>query len=148
MRHARLLILVLPAILASGCTGLELPALGAAALSTGMGSAVRAGTEYTLGGTAYRTFTLSLEDLVAVSRRTLERMELPVTEATVHGTRLTLTADGIERSVRATFTPISPAVTRLGITVKQGLVRRDRATASEIVTQIEQSVVLLKSASR
>jgi hypothetical protein len=50
--------------------------------------------------------------------------------------------------VRVTLTPISPSVTRLGITVKQGLVRRDRATASEIVSQIEQSAVRLKSATR
>ena len=113
-----------------------------------MGNAVRAGTEYTMTGTAYRTFSLSLEDLVGVTRRTLERMELPITEAEAHDERLTLRAEGIERTVRLTFTPISPTLTRLGISVKQGLVRRDRATASEIVTQIEQSVLLLKSARR
>jgi hypothetical protein len=136
------------AALATGCTGIELPALGAAALSAGVGNAVRAGTEYTTTGTAYRTFTLSLEDLARVTRHTLERMELPITEAKAHDERLTLRAEGIDRTVRLTFTPISPSVTRLGISVKQGLVRRDRATASEIVTQIEQSVLPLKSANR
>jgi hypothetical protein len=135
-------------LMTAGCTGIELPALGAAALSAGVGNAVRAGTEYTVTGTAYRTFTLSIEDLTAVVRGTLERMELPITEVTTHGEQLTLTAQGIHRTVRLTLTPISPAVTRLGITVKQGLVRRDRATASEIVTQIERSPVLLKSAGR
>ena len=149
VRHARLLtVVVAVAGLATGCTGIELPALGVAALSTGMGSAVRAGTEYTLTGTAYRTFTLSLEDLAAVVRRTLERMELPITEAAAHGERLTIVAEGIDRTVHLTFTPISPSVTRLGISVKQGIVRRDRATASEIVTQVEQAIVVLKSAHR
>ena len=148
MGHARVALLAALAGLATGCTGIELPALGAAALSAGIGNAVRAGTEYTVTGTAYRTFTLSLEDLSAVVRRTLEHMELPITEAVAHDERLTLTAEGIERTVRLTFTPISPAVTRLGITVKQGIIRRDRATASEIITQIEQSAVLLKSAGR
>jgi hypothetical protein len=113
-----------------------------------MGSVVRAGTEYTLTGTAYRTFTLSLEELAAVVRRTLDRMELPIVEAAAHDERLTLEAEGIDRTVRLTFTPISPSVTRLGISVKQGALRRDRATASEIVTQIEQAVVVLKSAHR
>jgi uncharacterized protein DUF3568 len=145
---ARIVAVTSIAVLANGCTGIELPALGAAALSAGIGNAVRAGTEYTVTGTAYRTFTLSLEDLAAVVRRTLEHMELPIIEAAAHDERLTLTAEGIERTVRLTFTPISPAVTRLGITVKQGLVRRDRATASEIITQIEQSAVVLKSARR
>jgi hypothetical protein len=148
VRHACVVLLAALAGLATGCTGVELPALGAAALSAGVGNAVRAGTEYTLGGTAYRTFTLSLEDLAAVVRRTLDRMELPVTEAAAHGERLELTAEGINRTLRLTFTPISPSLTRLGITVKQGLVRRDRATASEIVTQVEQSAVHLKSARR
>ena len=148
MRHTRLVLLAALATLASGCTGIELPALGAAALSAGVGNAVKAGTEYTVTGTAYRTFTLPLDDLSAVVRRTLDRMELPVTGAAVHGTRLTLTAEGIDRTVKLTFTPISPAVTRLGITVKQGLIRRDRATVSEIVTQVEQSAALLKSARR
>jgi hypothetical protein len=148
VRYRRVLALALVVGLAAGCTGIELPALGAAALSAGVGNSVKAGIEYTATGTAYRTFSLSLEDLAGVVRRTLDRMELPITEAAAHGERLTLTAEGIGRTVRLTFTPISPAVTRLGISVKQGIVRRDRATASELVTQIEQSAALLKSARR
>ena len=148
VRHSGVLGLVAAASLAAGCTGIELPALGAAAVSAGVGNTVKAGIEYSVTGTAYRTFTLSIEDLSAVVRRTLERMELPVTEAAAHDTRLVLVAEGIDRTVRLTFTPISPSLTRLSISVKQGLVRRDRATASEIITQLEQSVTLLKSARR
>ena len=149
VRHLRVLLIgALVAGLATGCTGIELPALGAAALSAGVGNAVRAGTEYTVTGTAYRTFTLSLEDLAAVVRRTMDRMDLPVTQAEVHGTQLKFTAEGIDRTVQLSLTPISGAVTRLGIAVKRGIILRDRATASEIVTQIEQTVVGLKSARR
>lgn len=111
-----------------------------------MGNAVRAGTEYTMTGTAYRTFTLSPEDLAMVVRQTLERMELPSVEEQEGEGRLTVRAEGIERSVRLTLTPISPSLTRLGVSVKQGLVRRDKATASEIITQIEQALLRLKSA--
>jgi hypothetical protein len=75
-------------------------------------------------------------------------MELPITAASVKGAQLTYVAEGIDRTVRLTFTPISGSVTRLGITVKQGVIRRDRATASEIVTQIEEALVPLKSARR
>ena len=146
--YLRLLIVALVTGLATGCTGIELPALGAAALSAGVGNAVRAGTEYTVTGTAYRTFTLSLEDLAAVVRATLDRMDLPITEAEAHGTKLQFTAQGIHRTVQLSLVPISGAVTRLGISVKRGIILRDRATASEIVTQIEQSVVGLKSARR
>jgi len=81
-------------------------------------------------------------------RRTLDRMDLPVTEAGTKDTQLIYVAEGIHRTVRLTFTPISASVTRLGISVKQGMIRRDRATASEIVTQIEQGLLSLKSAAR
>ena len=130
-------------LLMAGCTGLELPALGAAAVSAGAGSVVKAGTEYTLTGTAYRTFTLPLEDLAAVVRSTLDRMELPVTAAAAHGERLRLTAEGIGRTVQLELAPISPALTRLKVTVRQGLVRNDRATTSEIIGQIEREVAAL-----
>ena len=148
MRQASLALLVLVALLTAGCAGIAVGALGAAVISSGAGSALRAGTEYTVGGTAYRTFTLSLEDLAAIVRRTLDRMDLPVVEARADGARLILRADGIDREVRLTFTPISPATTRLGVTVKQDLIRRDRATASEVVAQVEQSLTAAKSASR
>ena len=151
MRYPRALALAALAAVATGCTGLELAPLGAAAISAGVGNAVKAGTEYTLIGTAYRTFSLPLEDLSGVVRRTLERMDLPVTEAAVHDTRLTLIAEGIDRRVKLTLTPVSPSMTRLGITVKSGLIVRDRATTSELVTQIEQTalpVVTSRNAAR
>ena len=136
------------AFLATGCTGIELPALGAAALSAGLGNVVRTGTEYTLTGTAYRTFALSLEDLAAVVRRTLERMDMPITEASADDMRLKLTAEGINRTVHLTLTPITTSVTRLTVSVKQNFIIRDRATTSELITQIEQALVALKSATR
>jgi len=144
----RLLAVLVLATLAAGCTGIELPALGAAALSAGVGNSVKAGIEYSVTGSAYRTFTLPLEDLAGLVRRTLERMDLPVTEAGTKDTQLIYVAEGIDRTVRLTFTPVSTSVTRLGITVKQGAIRRDRATASEIITQIELGLASLKSAAR
>jgi hypothetical protein len=87
VRQAGLALLVLVAVAFSGCAGIALGALGAAVISSGAGSAVKAGTEYSLGGTAYRTFTLSLEDLAAIVRRTLDRMELPIAESTADGDR-------------------------------------------------------------
>jgi hypothetical protein len=148
VRPTRFAALAVLAALVTGCTGIELAPLGAAALSTGVGNAVKAGTEYTLTGTAYRTFSVPLEDLSVLARRTLDRLDLPVTGAAVHDTRLTLVAEGIDRTVRLTLTPISPSVTRLGVTVKRGPIVRDRATTSELVTQIEQAVLPVAAARR
>jgi hypothetical protein len=146
VRYPRVLALAALAAVATGCTGIELVPLGAAALSAGVGNVVKAGTEYTLTGTAYRTFSVPLEDLALVTRRTRDRLVLPVAEAAVHDTRLTLIAEGIDRTVKLTFTPISASVTRLGVTVKRGPIVRDRATTSEIVAQIELAVLPIVTA--
>ena len=146
VRHREVAAVALLASLATGCTGIELGALGAAAMSAGVGNAVKAGTEYTMTGTAYRTFSLPLEDLAGVVRQTLTRLDLPVTEASVEDEVLRFRAEGIERTVQLTFTPISTSVTRLGISVKQGMIRRDRATTSEIVSQIERTVLAAEQA--
>jgi hypothetical protein len=145
VRPAGLLVSAL-AILSAGCTGLEVAALGAAAVSAGAGSVVKAGTEYTLGGTAYRTFSVPLDDLAAVVRGALGRMQLDVEHARAVEGELVVVATGVDRTVHLRLTPITAAVTRLKLLVKQGIVRRDRATGSEIMTQIEQGVARLNSA--
>jgi hypothetical protein len=129
-----------------GCAGIELTALGVAALSAGAGGVVKAGTEYTLTGSAYRTFSVSLDELSTAVRSTLTRLQFTVQEAVAEDHELSLEAAGIERTVNLRFTPISPAMTRLKVVVRQDLIRRDRATASELLAQIDRDVANLNSA--
>ena len=146
MRHApRTFVVALAGLAASGCTGIELGALGVAALSAGAGSVVKTGTEYTLTGIAYRTFSLPLEDVSAVLRSALARMEFRVDEAAVVNGDLVIVAGGIDCAVHLRLTAITPAVTRLRVSVRKGLISHDRATTSEIVTQLERSVGYLNS---
>ena len=128
----------------AGCAGVALPALGAAALSGGVGSVVKAGTEYTLLGTAHRTFSLPLDELAPSVRATLERLQFFLDEAHADGIELTIEASGIERTVHLRFTPITPAMTRLTVAVGHPL-RRDRATTTELLAQIERGIEQLKS---
>jgi hypothetical protein len=138
-------VIALAGLAAGGCTGVELGAVGVAALSAGAGSVVKTGTEYTLTGIAYRTFSLPLDDLAVVLRSTLARMEFRVDEAAVVAGEMVVVAAGIDCAVHLRLTPITPAVTRLRISVKKGLILLDRATTSEIVTQLERSVAYLNS---
>jgi hypothetical protein len=149
VRHvATLLVATLVGCASGGCTGIELSALAVAALSAGAGSVVKTGTEYTLTGVAYRTFSLSLEDLAGVVRESLERMQFVVEEAEADGYELLIAAGGIDRTVQLRFTPITPGVTRLRVAVTKGrLLFLDRATASELLTQIERTVLHLNSTS-
>ena len=143
--HAAFLLATLITLAAGGCTGIELSALTVAALSAGAGSVVKAGTEYTLTGVAYQTFSVSLEDLAAVVRAQLARTQFTVDEAHADGYELIIVAGGIDRSVHLRFTPITPGVTRLKVAVAKGWIFRDRATASEILGQIERTVAHLNS---
>jgi len=143
--RAALLFAVLIALAAGGCGGIELSALTVAALSAGAGSAVKAGTEYTLTGVAYRTFSVSLEDLAAVVRDQLDRTQFTVESAHADGYELVVVAGGIDRSVHLRFTPITPRVTRLRLAVTKGWIFRDKATASEILAEIERTVSHLNS---
>jgi len=147
VRHTlALLVAAVTSLAAGGCTGIELSALGVAALSAGAGSVVRAGTEYTLTGTAYRTFSLSVDDLSTAVRATLDRLQFTVGEVVAVDHELVVEAAGIGRTVHLRFTPITPAVTRLKVVVRRDLIRRDRATASELLAQIDRDVAYLHSA--
>ena len=145
VRHTLALLVVVTNLAIVGCTGIELSALGVAALSAGAGSVVRAGTEYTLTGAAYRTFSLSLDDLSTAVRSTLVRLEFTVQDAVADDHELIIEAAGIKRTVHLRFTPITPVVTRLKVVVRRDLIRRDRATVSELLAQIDRDAARLSS---
>jgi hypothetical protein len=123
-----------------GCAGLALPAVGAAAVSGSAGGIVRAGTEYTLSGTAYRTFTLPFHELHARVRETLTRLEFEIVDDELLATEGRLEAAAARRTVKIRLTPVTSAMTQMKVIVKQDPIRKDRATTSEIITQIEQDV--------
>jgi hypothetical protein len=118
---------------------LPLGAVGAAAVSSGAGTAMRAGTEYTLGGTVYRTFTASPEILHSTTLATLDRLgvRMNVEERDENGF-VTLRGEAYDRSITIGLEPVTPVMTRLRMVVRRGITR-DRATAAEILAHIEQA---------
>lgn len=117
--------------------GLTGGAVAAAAVGAGAGEVLRAGTEYNLAGTAFRTFTAPVDTLREVTRATLNRMAFTLEREEAMSPGRRIVASGIGRSIEIELEPLSPAVTRVELLVKRGFLRRDRATASEIITQIE-----------
>lgn len=138
-RAATLITLLLLAVSAGGCAALALPGVASMAAG-GAGGAVRAGTEYTLGGTVYRTFALPLDSLHAYTVETLRRLDLSIAEddTTERGRAIHATAS--RRTVAIALERLSDGMTRLELVVKRGAFFRDRATASEIVAQLEGTV--------
>jgi hypothetical protein len=134
-----LAVLVVAAVGLSGCAALGLTALGAGALSGGAGAVVRAGTEYTRTGTVYRTFSLSSDQLREVVSETFARMELAIHADEMDGVDRHIVAHARGRVIALTLQPLTRTVTRARLSVSAGALSKDRATASEIIVQLEQT---------
>lgn len=140
VRAARALAPALALLGLGGCTAIALPALGAAAVTAGAGSLVRAGTEYTVTGTAHRTFSVPLDTLHQVTVTTAQRLGLEVAEDEASELGRVIVLEGVERTFHVRLAAISAAMARVSVVVKQDAFRRDRATASEFLTQLERAV--------
>lgn len=126
-----------------GCAALGITggAVAVAAVGAGAGEVLRAGTEYSVTGTAFRTFTASVETMREATRSTLSRMAFTFEREEEMSPGRRIVATGIGRTIEIELEPLSPAVTRVELMVKRSFFRRDRATASEIITQIELAIV-------
>jgi len=113
-----------------------------AAMQASAGAALRAGTEYRLNGAAHRTFARPAGEVADGLRTALQRLAMPVLSETDVEDRREIVAEARDRVVEASLTPLTPAATALRLVVKQGFLRRDRATASEIIAQTERALLL------
>lgn len=132
----RLLPLALLAVATlPGCAAVALPAVGAAVVASGAGSIVRVGTEYTLAGAAYRTFSHPVDVVRGAALQALDAADVTIAtnETTSHGSRIV--AKVHQRTIEMRFESLTPSLTRMRLSVRHGLIRRDRSTASEIITQ-------------
>jgi hypothetical protein len=141
LRHAAVLAFALLSLGGCAALGITGGAVAVAAVGAGAGEALRAGTEYSLTGTAFRTFTASAETMHEATRSTLSRMAFIVEREEEMSPGRRVVATGIGCTIEIEIEPLSPAVTRIELMVKRGFLRRDRATASEIITQIELALV-------
>jgi hypothetical protein len=130
MLSVALLTLALP-----GCAAVALPAVGAAVVASGAGSIVRVGTEYTLAGAAYRTFSHPMDVVRGAALQALDAADVTITsnEGTEDASRVV--AKVHRRTIELSFERLAPSLTRMRLSVRHGLVRRDRSTASEIIAQ-------------
>jgi hypothetical protein len=121
-----------------GCAGVGFSAFGA-----GAGVVGGTGTSYTLDSVAYRTFTMSADDMRRATLSALKRMDIKVQtdEATPDGRHFVAQAGA--RAVDIELERLTLRTTRMRVSVKHGWIFRDRATAGEIIAQTEHSVDLL-----
>ena len=140
VRQSRGLVVALASLTSlSGCTALGVSAagLGGAMLGSSAGAAVKAGTEYELGGSVARTFTLPVSDVRAAALATLERLDFEVEADRAYPDTGPLVARARGRTVRLSFDPITDVLTRVRVTVSRSWLVRDVATAEEILARLE-----------
>jgi hypothetical protein len=133
-------LLIAVPLLLSGCAAVPLATVGLGALTGGAREAVHAGTEYATGGVLYRTFTLSLPELRLALGDTLARMEVAIVRDEVAKDLRKIEARAHDRRLDIRLEPVTRTVTRLRLVIADGPFTKDRATASEIVTQLERTV--------
>ncbi len=140
VRFALLVLALASALSCSGCAAVAIPpaAVGAAAVSGSAGGLVRAGTEYTMAGAAYRTFSSPVKDVY---------LEITPTNESFDGADVTIHGTAIDRKFTVKLDPITPALTRMKLVVSQHGIGKDRATAGEIISQVEQRLRPAPSAS-
>lgn len=131
---------LLAALLLQGCAALPLAALGGAALQSGAGAVVKTGTEYTMGGTARRTFTVPINAVRAGVLQAFERTGVTIEPPEEPGDHNTIHGRLAHRSVRVRLTAFSDSLTAMTLVVKQNFFLKDRATSSELLEQVEQAI--------
>jgi hypothetical protein len=135
-------VLIVLSFALSGCAALGITAvsLGASAFTSGAKEAVHAGTEYAKGGVVYRTFSLSLPELREALGDTLARMEVAVVKDEADEDERRIEGRAQQRELDIRLQPVTRTVTRLRMVISNGAFRKDRATASEVVAQLERTV--------
>ena len=123
--------------LAAGLGGCSLATQPLAVALAGAGTSSAIG--HSLNGTAYRTFTATLEEVKAASLDTLSAMGIRIDSfETVENGEL-ITGSAIRRTVEIELEPISSRATRMRVITRGGIFF-DGSTATEIVMQTEKAL--------
>lgn len=136
MRAIGVALVVMSLFASQGCAAVGLTFLGA-----GAGVSARTGISHTFGSIAYKTFTVPLEELDTATVMTLKRMDITVTgsQDTEDGRRILARAK--DRKVEIKLGKLTSRTTQMRVVAKKKWLIRDRATATEIIAQIDQTLV-------
>ncbi|MGE5639211.1 MAG: DUF3568 family protein [Clostridia bacterium] len=93
-----------------------------------------------MNGTAYRTFTHTLDEVKVATLDTLDRMGIHVDRLANTEKSELIEGSARERSIEIELEPISDKATRMRVIARNGGLFYDAATATEIVLQAEKSL--------
>jgi len=132
----RSLLVALPLLLLWGCA----PAIFAL---NAVGSGLSKATDYVLSNKVARTVNYDIDLMRESILIALEKMEVEVQGSVPIKNGEIITATAIDMEITVQLQKLTPSLTRLDITAVNGLVKRDKATAEEIIGQSIQVAKLL-----
>ncbi|MFQ5914153.1 MAG: peptidoglycan-binding protein [Nitrospinota bacterium] len=120
-----------------GCAAVGLTLLGVGA---GIGGAKS--VDHTLGGISYRTFSNPLPEVEEATLSALDYLEIKVVKRVDTRKGKFIGARGSDRDIEISLERISAKSTRVRTVVKRGFFLKDRATATELISQTKQFLEL------
>jgi hypothetical protein len=125
---------------AQGCAAIPLAVIAGSLLEAGGSAIVKTGTEYTASGTALRTFAVPVEQVHAAVLEAFSRVQILVVREQTSPKRHRIEGRMQGRKVRVDLFPLTPTLTAMTLDVKRNAFASDKATASELLAQVERAV--------
>ena len=136
MKRGHLVLLLLLAMAgSSGCAALALTVFG-----SGAGISASTSTNYILYSFVYKTFTIPERGVRTATLITLKRMAIQVKENQANEAGTKIVAMAGDRTIEVELDRLTARTTRMRVNVKQGWFFRDRATATEIISQTQRTL--------
>jgi len=102
------------------------------------------GVEYTFTNTAYKTISYSVADVEAALDKALRKMNIEETGRKAGAGEVIVTAVTENLNIEIDLKVLTPTVTKIEVSAKKGLIFKDKATATEIITQTEERLGVAK----
>ncbi len=122
----------------SGCATVGL-AVPAAAVSSGA-----AGVNYSFTNNAYKTISYPVAEVEAALNKALKKMDIKETKREKEEGKVSVAGITSTLHIDIDLTKITPTVTNIEVKAKKGLFLKDKATATEIIVQIEKNLEVKK----
>ena len=131
-----LVSIAIVALALQGCASIGLTAFSALA-----GTAAGVGVGHALDGITYKTFSAPVGVLSRATMMTLDRLDMPVMEVEHTGAGQTITAQAGDRTVEIELDSLTATATRMRVVATKNWFVRDRATATEVISQTDRTLI-------
>ena len=132
MYNLRAITLIVGLLTLQGCAAV---ALTAGSMAAGQG------VNHTLSGITYKTFAASIEDMRAATFKTLDRLDMDVTDQIKTKSGWEIKALAYNRTIEIELEALTRRATRMRVVANKGeIFFKDAATATEIIIQTAETL--------